>query len=59
MPENLAFKGKLVWFIYDWFSFVWFGLGKFGFVWVLMLQSVREDILSMDTKFELNQMRNG
>jgi len=25
MAENLAFKGKLVWFGLDWFSLVWFG----------------------------------
>jgi len=23
MAENLAFKGKLVWFVLDWVSFVW------------------------------------
>ena len=36
MTENLAFKGKLVWFGLDWFSLVWF-----GFLWSDSLDYVR------------------
>ena len=44
MAENLAIKGKLVWF---------------GLVWFLMLQSVKEVLLNIHTKFELDRMING
>ena len=47
MAENLAFKGKLVWFGFDWFSLVWF----------FMLQSVREALVKIHTKFELRGAR--
>ena len=30
-----------------------------GLVWFLMLQSVREVLLSINTKFQLNQIKNG
>ena len=43
MAENLAFKDKLVWFGLDWFSLVW----------ILMLQSVKEVLVNLHTKFEL------
>ena len=45
MAENLAFKGKLVWFGLDWF----------GLVWLLMLQSVKEVLLSIHAEFELSR----
>ena len=35
MAENLAFKGKLAWFGLDWFRFVW----------ILMLQSIKDSYL--------------
>ena len=40
MAENLTFKGKLV---------------GFGLVWFLMLQSIREVLVSIHTKFELSR----
>ena len=39
MAENLAFKGKLVWFGLDWFSLVWF-----VFLWSDSLDYVRHSI---------------
>ena len=36
MAENLAFKGKPVWFGLDWFTLVWF-----GFLWSDSLDYVR------------------
>ena len=45
MAENLAFKDKLVWFGLDWFSLVW----------ILMLQSVKEVLVNLHTKFELSR----
>ena len=43
MFENLAFKGKMVWFDFDWFSLVWF-----------VLQLVKVVLGSIHTKFELS-----
>ena len=43
MAENLASKGKLVWFGLSWFSLVWF----------LIMKSVREVLVSIHTKPEL------
>ena len=37
----------------------WFGLDRFGLVWLLMLQSVKEVLLSIHTKFEFNRIRSG
>ena len=45
MSENLAFKGKMV----------WFGLGWFGLVWFFMFQLVKVILVSMHTKFELSR----
>ena len=47
MTENLVFKDKLVWFGLDWFSLVW----------ILMLQSVKEVLVNLHTKFELSRCR--
>ena len=44
MAENLAFKGKLV----------WFGLDLFGLVRFLMWQSISEVLVSIHTTFELS-----
>ena len=52
MADNLAFKGKLVMFGMVWIGLVWFGL-------FLMLKYVREILLIIHTKFELNWIRNG
>ena len=45
MDENLVFKVKLV----------WFGLVYFGIIWFLILQSVREVLVSIHNKFELSR----
>ena len=45
MAENIAFKGKLDWFGLDWFSLVC----------ILMLQSIKEVLLSIHAKFELSR----
>ena len=52
MAENIAFKGKLVRFGLVWIGLVWFGLDFY-------VKSVREVILIIQTKFEINRMRNG
>ena len=44
MSENLAFKGKMVWFGLDWFGMVWF----------FVLQLVKVVLVSIRTKFELS-----
>ena len=50
MAENLAFKGKLVWFGLDWFSLVWF---VFFVVWLVRLCQEK-----YCTKFDCNWLRN-
>ena len=45
MAEHLVFKGKLVWFSFNWFTLVWF----------LMLQSVREVLVNIHAKFEVSR----
>ena len=44
MADNLGCKGKV---------------GRFGLVWFLMLKSVREVLLIIHTKIELNRIING
>ena len=64
MIENLAFKGKLVWFGLDWFSFVWFGFLSAGSldyageeVCKIWLQLV-EKLMRYDTKHSSSLSKN-
>ena len=44
MSENIAFKGKMVWFGLDWFGIVWF----------FVLQLIKVVLVSIHTKSELS-----
>ena len=64
MIENLAFKGKLVLFGLDWFSFVWFGFLSAGSldyageeVCKIWLQLV-EKLMRYDTKHSSSLSKN-
>ena len=52
MGENLAYKGKLVLFGLFWFGLVWYCL-------VFDVLVLKEVLLSIHAKFELNVIRNG